>query len=277
VLERGRSSDPKTWDEFLVCDERENGTLDGKDGQQNYQCLAKANLIIHNESDSLEQIEYTVDLLVDKPVRTGSLKGVNDVAKIEAVTTTKRLVVTNGVHGAGKTTVGKMVAESLAIPHKEEIGGKLRHQVDYNALQSSSGFDREVMRRELLRDHELLRDDSTDAFIVETWHTGNIAYALQRSPDIASAYIEEFRKLLPRFGALHIMFLIDNQNFLQRSTEKISPEDTGKLLDFYLAVAGHTRFLYNSLGLKNSEIDNNGEPRFAFQQTLELATTHINN
>lgn len=274
VLERARPSDPKSWEEFLVCDQRENGTPDGKDGQQNYQCLTKANVVIENDYGSLEQLEYVVDLLVDRLVNTGGLK---ELGRLPAVCEPgqKQIVVTNGPHGAGKTTIGRMLSESMKVPHITEIGGQLRQEVTYNALESSSDFDREVMRRELLRDHELLRDTNSRSFILETWHTGNIAYALQRSPEIFKNYVSEFKKQLTRFEVLHLLFAIDDQSFIQRVTEKIGEGEMGKLLDFYKGITRNTKELYDSLGLKFEEIDNNGDTNIALQKALEVSRTHL--
>ncbi len=274
VLKRARPSDPKSWDEFLVCDKRENGTPDGKDGQQNYQCLTKANVVIENDYGSLEQLEYVVDLLVDRLVNTDELK---DLGRLPVVCEPgqKQIVVTNGPHGAGKTTIGRMLSDHLNIPHVAEIGGKLRQEVSYNVLESTSDFDREVMRRELLRDHELLRDGNSHSFILETWHTGNIAYALQRSPEIFKNYVNELKKQLTRFEVLHLLFAIDDQSFVQRVTERIGEGEMGRLLDFYKGITRNTKELYESLGLKFEEIDNNGKTDIALKKALKASRTHL--
>jgi len=47
-------------------------------------------------------------------------------------------------------------------------------------------FDREVMRRELVRDGQLATATRTP--VVETWHVGNIAYARARGHDLADDY-----------------------------------------------------------------------------------------
>lgn len=273
VLERARQSDPKSWDEFLVCDARENGTPDGKDGQQNYQCLAKANVIIENNYNSLEQLEYVVDILVDRLVNARDLRELGRLP-IVSVADQKQIVVTNGPHGSGKTTIGRMLSDQLQIPYIAEIGGQLRKEVAYNVLESSTDFDREVMRRELLRDHEILRDGTSQSFVLETWHTGNIAYALQRSPELFKGYINEFKKELTRFEVLHLLFAIDDQNFINRVTEKIGPGEMDKLLDFYKGITKNTKELYESLGLKFELIDNNEGTDTAFQKALAAVKIH---
>lgn len=271
ILERSRPSDPKTWDEFLVCDTRENGTHNGKRGQQNYQCLERADVRIINES-ALENLEYTVDLLVDKLLTTGNLSNIGDLFPDKTEIDKKTIVVTNGSHAAGKTTVGQMISSRLFVPHKTEIGGQLRQEVDSSAIESSVDFDREVMRRELLRDHQLLREP-IQGFVLETWHTGNIAYVLKRSPELAQSYISELRKQLLKFEVLHLLFTINDTNFLKRATEKVS--DKAKLLHFYKEITKNTKKLYSQLGLKYCEVNNDGYVDEACCKALQLSLVHL--
>ena len=73
-----------------------------------------------------------------------------------------------GPHGAGKTTLGRLISSSLGWPFHDEIGRRLREQAlaedaNAHAMRSQSAFDREVMRQELLRDSAI-----TQPRIVET-------------------------------------------------------------------------------------------------------------
>ncbi len=266
VINRARNSDPKNWDEFLECDERENGTIEGKTGQQNYQCLLRADVVLENESDSIENLEYLVDMLVDRLIKYGTLKEMGSL-RINGPVERKHLVVLNGPHGAGKSTIGRSLAVKFAAPYLEEIGGKLRGEVKYNSLDSTSEFDREVMRRELLRDHQTLRDSSATISIVETWHTGNIAYALKRSPDIALKYIEILRKQLLNFEVHHLQFVVSDEVFLKRVSENVGRDELYKLLLFYKDINKFTKDLYQSFGFRNVEIDNSDSLKVATDQS----------
>jgi dephospho-CoA kinase len=260
TLKRKRSSDPKNWEEFLACDVRENGTMDGIGGQQNYQCLSRADLIIYNEGNSLEGLEYAVDLLIDRWITTGKIRQVGSIKPNDLESDKKKpIVVANGPHGTGKTTVSRVVSQDTGSRYLEEIGGQLRKEVDYNAIESTVDFDREVMRRELLRDHQLLRAPNSETYIVETWHTGNIAYALKRSPSLAASYIEEFKKQLQKFSVFHILLTINDSTFLHRATEKVVEAKTNELLCFYRDITAHTRKLYSMLNLDYKEVENDGD------------------
>lgn len=268
-LRRGRPSDPKTYEEFLICDQRENGSLNGEGrGQQNLECLKRANAIIRNNIDSLEGLEQAVDTLVDILMQSLELPREIEVRSFKDEKTP--LIVLNGPHGAGKTTIGRLMADIFQTVFQAEIGGILRQEVGDNALNSSEEFDREVMRRELLRDYDLRKNDISSPHVVETWHTGNIAYALLRSPGLAIAYLDELIKRLSRFEVFHVLLTISDSTFSSRATEKVETKDREKLLRFYKTIVENTKHLYSKLNLVHMEVENNqGSVEETLQKLLE--------
>lgn len=78
-----------------------------------------------------------------------------------------------------------------------------------------------------------------------------------------------------RFEVLHLLFAIDDQNFVSRITEKIGVDEMGNLLGFYKVITKNTKELYESLRLKFEEIDNNGKTDIALKKALDATRLHL--
>lgn len=51
ILARNRVSDPKSWEEFLICDKRENGEEGNEHQQENLKCILMSDFTILNEGN----------------------------------------------------------------------------------------------------------------------------------------------------------------------------------------------------------------------------------
>ncbi|MEM5829548.1 MAG: AAA family ATPase [Candidatus Aenigmatarchaeota archaeon] len=65
IKNRGREGDPKTWEEFLVLDERDQGEGEPLYGQRVRECLQMADFLIINDC-SLEKINEKVAKIVEE-------------------------------------------------------------------------------------------------------------------------------------------------------------------------------------------------------------------
>jgi dephospho-CoA kinase len=65
IKKRNDVFDPKTWEEFLELDKRDQGENEPEYGQRTRDCLAKADFLIINDS-SLEEFERKVNEIVSK-------------------------------------------------------------------------------------------------------------------------------------------------------------------------------------------------------------------
>ena len=104
-----------------------------------------------------------------------------------------------GAHGSGKSTLGRKLASCLGWHFHDEIGERLRREklaesLENHAQRCIPNFDRQIMEAELQRDL-----CQTFPRVVETWHPGNLAYALARSPDVHRQYAPLLKKHIAAF------------------------------------------------------------------------------
>ena len=178
----------------------------------------------------------------------------------------KEIIVVNGVHGSGKSTIAQMLVKDQGdrCAFFTEIGGQLRREVGYNALQSSETFDDEVMRRELLRDRDLLRCNTTP--VVETWHIGNLGYAKVRSPKMVINYFRAFEEQLGLFEPTVVILEIGWETFRQRATERIKPGQMEELINFYSRIFEEIHRICDYYQIKNFSVNNDGRLDTSFKK-----------
>lgn len=170
----------------------------------------------------------------------------------------KQIIVFNGVHGAGKSTMAQaLAAQDDRFVLYPEIGRQIREEVTYNALESGEEFDREVMRREIGRDMLLVQAQKIP--LIETWHMGNIGYIEARTPQLTAEYTELLRKQLELFDPICVFVHIEWDLFRKRVTEKIRPSQMEELIAFYQIIKDTTFKLYDQLGLGHYIIENQGD------------------
>lgn len=161
-------------------------------------------------------------------------------------------VVLIGPHGAGKTTVGRLVAAELGCRFEGEIGATLRREAlardpGQHAIASQEAFDEEVFRREIARDDEAVRGR---ARVIETWHPGNAAYAMGRSPGAFGRWLPRLRSAAARSARTTWVqpLRIGRDAAMARLTEP--GPDAEALLDFFRAVGEAAGHLARAWGLR---------------------------
>lgn len=153
-------------------------------------------------------------------------------------------IVLVGCHGAGKSTLGALLAERLAVPFHDETGRRLaeslRHRPEgVTAADAQQGFDEQVMRLELERDESWALDGLR---VVETWHPGNLAYAELRGSRVDDLTRARILRRIQREKTLLVLVHADECVLRARQSE---PGDIG----FFVEVAMRACTIARRLGM----------------------------
>lgn len=143
-------------------------------------------------------------------------------------------IVLVGPHGVGKSTTGRLLADSLAVPFHDELGRRLAEDLtlrpsNITAVDAQPAFDDVVIKAELTRDAR----SRHQARVVETWHPGNLAYARLRRSEPSRKLLHAVHQACVRTNAVIAPLVAGRRTLAERRTELGDPR-------FFMAVAHET-------------------------------------
>lgn len=186
------------------------------------------------------------------------------------------LLVLNGVHAAGKTTIGEYL-QSEGFRYEQEVAKRLIESDGYGwGSEGDESFQRAVFEREIKRDERLLA--TNDNYVVETWHVGNIAHA----EEVASQrLVERERNYLRRaleetLQDVYGLFVrIDCEDVPVRSDDLEPPASS--VVSFYRRIEECILSLYDEYGIEYTVVDNSrGELERTKSRALTVADHVLN-
>lgn len=158
------------------------------------------------------------------------------------------ILVLIGPHGAGKSTLGQVLAARLGVPFHGELGRSLALDPAWRppggtAADPALAFDQELFARELARDLGARGPRGAHRpRIVETWHPGNLAYATRRSPQVVAAWLPALARACRHADAVVLPLDAPRPVLARRQSE---PGD----LDFFREVGAAALGWAQALGL----------------------------
>ncbi|QDO43362.1 hypothetical protein FNV62_39115 [Streptomyces sp. RLB3-17] len=181
-----------------------------------------------------------------------------------------RVVVLLGVHGAGKTTLGSALP-SGKFAFFPQIGTTLRAAVDYGVTVPVESFDTQVMQIELERDAKINREKRLP--VIESWHIGNIAFAMARGSDETVArYRDALMRQLEIFTPHIVKLRLPDHDFLERVTEKRTT--SYEALIFYRTVECYENSLVDEFVTDAENVIELSSP-WSVREAVELITSHF--
>ena len=156
-----------------------------------------------------------------------------------------------GPHTSGKTSILKRLKEEHFFQRIElEIGKELYYQRKFSTERQGEDFEREVTRLELERDRKITE---VDHFVgIETWHPGNLAYAMVRNPHMVDELAERMKKSPLIDSIMGIYLDIPREIIFQRT--KTFQADREWAADFYSKINGYLPQCIEKIGLSDRTI-----------------------
>ena len=154
-----------------------------------------------------------------------------------------------GSHTAGKTSILKSLQEYGIIDYLgAEIGKELFYARSLNPAKQDDNFEFEVTQLELKRD-ALIMKNKYKMPAVESWHIGNLAYALERNPRSVERLIQLINTSPWLHNAYGIWLRVSKENIFKR-TKTFSMERQWAA-EFYALIDSKIESCFDMLGLTN--------------------------
>ncbi|MEI4463760.1 hypothetical protein SZL87_15145 [Exiguobacterium indicum] len=156
-----------------------------------------------------------------------------------------------GPHCSGKTTILKTLeANGGIVARGSEIGKDLYYERRFSTAEQGHEFELEVAHKELARDHIY---SSIEGIVgVETWHPGNIAYAMVRNPASAGELYKVAEASPAMSGAFGIWLRIPGEVIKDRTLT--FADDPEWAADFYGKIDDCLEGILNTMGLLDSTL-----------------------
>jgi hypothetical protein len=185
------------------------------------------------------------------------------------------LIYLCGPHTAGKTSILKSLQDCTDIDYVgDEIGKKLFYERKLNTEKQNESFELEITQLELGRDALILQSNFKIA-VVESWHVGNLAYAMVRNPhsiDTLTKLISTSPLLQKSYG---IWLRVSKENIFNRT--KTFSTDRKWASEFYTLIDSKIESCFEMLGLTsyyildaNRELDENTNDVYNIIQSVAM-------
>jgi hypothetical protein len=161
-----------------------------------------------------------------------------------------RLFFICGAHTSGKTSILKYLQEKQIIDFNgNEIGKQLYYERKFTTEEQGSEFENEVTELELQRDFAIW-NSKYKVPAVETWHLGNLAYAMVRNPEQVASLLLKIKNSPFINDAIGIWLRVSKENIQKRT--KTFESNAIWAADFYTKVDSKIELCIQLLNLSSN-------------------------
>lgn len=186
------------------------------------------------------------------------------------ITTTKFLAI-NGVHTAGKSTMGEMLREKEGFNYRPEIAQRLIDEGEENwADEGDHAFQVAIHDFETDRDRRFLRN-GINHVVIETWHFGNMAHSIETAREsLVKEQKEYYCVLTDRIADAYAIFLdMPLEKIWVRSPRFERGNDD--IIEFYESIRENHFRIYEEQDVDYTIVENDGSLRKAYEEVREFA------
>ncbi len=146
-----------------------------------------------------------------------------------------RIIFFCGPHCSGKSSIlTQLYEEGIFSAWGNEIGKELFYQRGFDTAKQDEAFELEVSQRELERDAAYAHKRGMIG--IESWHPGNLAYAMVRNPDSVPKLVSGMMCSPLISNAYGIRLSVSREIIFNRT--KTFKDDPGWAADFYTKIDG---------------------------------------
>ena len=140
LVERNRESDPKTWEDFVKVDDRDQGVGEEKTGQAVEACVQQADLIFINDS-GLEEAKKKVESLYEEIEKKIPRPSWDEYFMEISRAVAKRATCNRGKSGCviakdKQVLVTGYVGSPRGLPHCDEVGHQMKTTIHEDGTQT---------------------------------------------------------------------------------------------------------------------------------------------
>lgn len=181
------------------------------------------------------------------------------------------IIALNGVHTAGKSTLGERLRDTDGFNYYTEIAQQLidEEEADWGE-EGDNAFQSAIHERETCRDRDILQRN-IDHALIETWHFGNIAHSMETAePELVEEQQEYVQTLSEHSDVQHYAVFLDMP--LEKIWERSPHFEHGDqdALAFYDAVKENHFQLYDEHDVEYIVVENNDSLDDAYEQVKEF-------
>lgn len=180
-----------------------------------------------------------------------------------------------GPHCSGKSSIiSQLKSEGIIQIAGSEIGKDFyyeRRKSGFDTATAGKNFEYEVTNAEIDRDSKIVKSGGIN--VVESWHPGNLAYILERTPEVYDEILTHLKANSPFFQNIQIRGIqlkVSKENIFKRT--KTFADKRVWAANFYTKISRHIDTAIKDFGLRERTIiiDANGSYPDIYNQVMNI-------